>query len=200
MESPVDVTPRNLRSLVILSEATGLGQRSIPVPRYAHRPLRQVHCEPRADPSGRDRQTRRRQRSPRVTGNPGLERRRGDRYDRRSNAGGKAEPRLRALAWTINPPGAFITENWSLPSYRAGISARAMPADAVRGLSLAEDSESYYEQTLSTALRTTRPRPCTRLSTMHAERLDLRLETRCAVAITHSPRPGQECGSRSRAS
>lgn len=84
---------------------------------------------------------------------------------------------LHVWAWTINPAGAFITENWSLPSYRAGISARAMPADAVRGLSLAEDSESYYEQTLSTALRTTDAET----KAMHAIVDDARRKARSAV-------------------
>jgi hypothetical protein len=60
---------------------------------------------------------------------------------------------LHVWAWTDNPAGVFVTENWRLPLVRSGIGEKALSAAAVRGLSLANDSASYYEQTLGTALQ-----------------------------------------------
>lgn len=62
---------------------------------------------------------------------------------------------LHVWAWTKNPAGAFVTDNWNIPLIRAGTPARSLGLAAVRGLSLAEDSASYYEQTLNTALAAT---------------------------------------------
>ena len=49
--------------------------------------------------------------------------------------------------------GPFVTENWNLPLMRAGVTGRPLSAAAVRAISLANDSASYYEQTLNTALQ-----------------------------------------------
>lgn len=65
-------------------------------------------------------------------------------------------PRLAILhvwAWTPNAAGPFVTENWALPLVRRGIDPRrALSADAIRAISLADDHSAYYEQTLRTAL------------------------------------------------
>jgi hypothetical protein len=60
---------------------------------------------------------------------------------------------LHVWAWTTNPAGVFVTENWRLPLVRSGVENRELSAAAIRGLSLANDSASYYEQTLRTALQ-----------------------------------------------
>jgi hypothetical protein len=71
-------------------------------------------------------------------------------------SGAAAEsPRLSILhvwAWTPNPAGPFVTDNWTLPLARRGASARALSPEAMRGLTLAADSASYYEQTIHVAL------------------------------------------------
>jgi hypothetical protein len=85
---------------------------------------------------------------------------------------------LHVWAWTTNPAGAFVTENWSLPLHRAGIAPRAMATQAVRGLSLADDSASYYEQTLSTTLRMTD----VETKVIHTIVADSRRKARSAVA------------------
>jgi hypothetical protein len=59
---------------------------------------------------------------------------------------------LHVWAWTKNPAGTFVTENWSLPLTRRGMSSRTLKPATVRALSLAGDSASYYEQTLRTSL------------------------------------------------
>lgn len=59
---------------------------------------------------------------------------------------------LHAWVWEPNPAGLFVTDNWRLPQVRAGESSARLPRDAVRGLALAGDNSSYYEQTLTAAL------------------------------------------------
>ena len=62
---------------------------------------------------------------------------------------------LHVWAWTPNPAGTFVTENWTLPFVRMGVAPRKLPAAAVRTVSLANDSSSYYEETLTTSLALT---------------------------------------------
>jgi hypothetical protein len=59
---------------------------------------------------------------------------------------------LHVWAWAKNPAGTFVTENWSLPLARLGKTSRQLHPAAVRAVSLANDSASYYEQTLKTSL------------------------------------------------
>lgn len=61
---------------------------------------------------------------------------------------------LHAWVWLPNPAGAFVTDNWTLPLARLGIDAshRTLSPDAIRGVSLANDDASYYEQTIETSL------------------------------------------------
>jgi len=73
---------------------------------------------------------------------------------------GPGSPRLSILhawVWLPNPAGSFVTDNWTLPLARLGIDAshRALSPEAVRGVSLANDSASYYEQTIETSLAPT---------------------------------------------
>ena len=70
---------------------------------------------------------------------------------------GSGAPRLSILhawVWLPNPAGAFVTDNWTLPLARLGIDAshHALSRNAIRGVSLANDNASYYEQTLETSL------------------------------------------------
>jgi hypothetical protein len=62
---------------------------------------------------------------------------------------------LHVWAWLANPSGEFVTENWSLPLVRLGVAGRQLGPAAIRAVSLANDSASYYEQTLTTSLRLT---------------------------------------------
>jgi hypothetical protein len=62
---------------------------------------------------------------------------------------------LHVWAWRRNPAGAFVTENWSLPVARLGGATPHLGAAAVRAVSLANDSASYYEQTLTNSLHLT---------------------------------------------
>jgi hypothetical protein len=62
---------------------------------------------------------------------------------------------LHAWVWETNPAGLFATDNWRLPLVRAREQVKSLPHDALRGLALAEDSASYYEQTLVAALELT---------------------------------------------
>jgi hypothetical protein len=61
---------------------------------------------------------------------------------------------LHAWVWLPNPAGPFVTDNWTLPLARLGIDAshRTLNPDAIRGVSLANDNASYYEQTIETSL------------------------------------------------
>ena len=59
---------------------------------------------------------------------------------------------LHAWVWEKNPAGLFVTDNWRLPLLRAREDVKSLSHDALRGLALAEDSSSYYEQTLAAAL------------------------------------------------
>ncbi|HJP86728.1 MAG TPA: hypothetical protein VJ852_12100 [Gemmatimonadaceae bacterium] len=75
---------------------------------------------------------------------------------------GSGSPRLSILhawVWLPNPAGPFVTDNWTLPLARLGINAshRALSPDAIRGVSLANDNASYYEQTIETSLAPTDP-------------------------------------------
>jgi hypothetical protein len=70
---------------------------------------------------------------------------------------GPGAPRLSILhawVWLPNPAGLFVTDNWALPLARLGIDAshRTLSSDAIRGVSLANDNASYYEQTIETSL------------------------------------------------
>jgi len=70
---------------------------------------------------------------------------------------GPGAPRLSILhawVWLSNPAGPFVTDNWTLPLARLGIDAshRTLSPDAIRGVSLANDDASYYEQTIETSL------------------------------------------------
>ena len=73
---------------------------------------------------------------------------------------GPGAPRLSILhawVWLPNPAGAFVTDNWTLPLARLGIDAshHALSPEAIRGVSLANDSANYYEQTIETSLAPT---------------------------------------------
>jgi hypothetical protein len=70
---------------------------------------------------------------------------------------GPGAPRLSILhawVWLPNPAGSFVTDNWTLPLARIGIDAshHTLSRDAIRGVSLANDDASYYEQTIETSL------------------------------------------------
>ena len=80
---------------------------------------------------------------------------------------------LHVWAWANNPAGTFVTENWSLPLTRRGMSPRKLRAATVRALSLANDSASYYEQTLRTSLG---------LSAVESQRVHAILDARRADA------------------
>jgi hypothetical protein len=62
---------------------------------------------------------------------------------------------LHAWVWEANPVGVFVTDNWRLPLVRARVAVKSLSHDALRGLALAGDSSSYYEQTLAAALEPT---------------------------------------------
>ena len=75
-----------------------------------------------------------------------------------------AEPEMRlavlhAWLWSANPAGVFVTDNWSLPFLRLGISPppSAVPRDALHALGLAADEEGYLLLTLRTGLGLTMP-------------------------------------------
>jgi len=59
---------------------------------------------------------------------------------------------LHAWVWTENPDGMFVTDNKALPLTRLGARA-VLAADALRGLTLAQDSAGYYVEMLRTSLR-----------------------------------------------
>ena len=59
---------------------------------------------------------------------------------------------LHAWVWTPNPQGMFVTDNPALPLVRLGAQP-VLDSDALRGLTLAQDSAGYYAQMLVTSLR-----------------------------------------------
>jgi len=83
---------------------------------------------------------------------------------------------LHVWAWTNNPAGRFVTENWSLPLTRRGMSPRKLQRATVRALSLANDSASYYEQTLRTSLGLSAVESQRVHSILEARRADTRAE------------------------
>jgi hypothetical protein len=62
---------------------------------------------------------------------------------------------MHAWIWTENPEGVFVTDNRALPFAREGTPPRALSIEALRGLTLAQDSAGYYRQTLRTSLQMT---------------------------------------------
>jgi hypothetical protein len=60
---------------------------------------------------------------------------------------------LHAWLWMPNPAGVFVTDNWSLPSARLGLSVPDVtPRDALHALALASDEDGYLLLTLRTGL------------------------------------------------
>ena len=60
---------------------------------------------------------------------------------------------LHAWLWVPNPAGVFVTNNWSLPGTRLGLSVPdATPRDALHALALAGDEDGYLLLTLRTGL------------------------------------------------
>lgn len=75
-----------------------------------------------------------------------------------SSAVSDGEPEMRlavlhAWLWSHNPDGVFVTNNWSLPALRLGISTPAStPHEALHALALATDEDGYLLLTLRTGL------------------------------------------------
>lgn len=75
-----------------------------------------------------------------------------------SSSRSEAEPEMRlavlhAWLWAPNPDGVFVTNNWSLPALRLGISASSStPREALQALALATDEDGYLLLTLRTGL------------------------------------------------
>jgi hypothetical protein len=60
---------------------------------------------------------------------------------------------LHAWIWAENPAGIFVTDNWTLPFVRLGVSASPdVSRDARHALSLSLDGEEYYASTMRAAL------------------------------------------------
>ena len=90
---------------------------------------------------------------------------------------------MHAWIWTENPDGVFVTDNRALPFARQGATPRAISAEALRGLTLLQDSAGYYSQTLREALRA---------SDREAERLERAIATTRARGSAASERTLRE--------
>jgi len=78
-------------------------------------------------------------------------------HDRHTMAGASSDSLrlsiLHAWVWIANPSGTFVTDNWSLPAARFGITAdRTLTREALHALALGADDERYYLLMLRTSL------------------------------------------------
>ena len=98
---------------------------------------------------------------------------------------------LHAWLWLPNPAGVFVTDNWSLPGARLGLSVPdATPRDALHALALATDEDGYLLLTLRTGLGLS-PNEETAVSQVLARQRMLAMREASAAHRTRRFAPGQ---------
>jgi hypothetical protein len=108
---------------------------------------------------------------------------------------------LHAWVWTPNPEGVFVTDNWTLPFARLGVSPPATHArDAACTLALADDRDGYHRRTLDAALALSGPQESLAarvLARRQARAEDAARPVRAAGRLTPpvAARLGAECDS-----